>query len=232
MAIVDTTVSLTEETVEQIRRELRAVGADAWLLFNFLGHNPVASRVLGLPAMTRRHFAYIPVEGQPVAVTHRIEQQPWSTWLGETLRYSAWRELEQVLGGLLRGKKVAMEYAAEDAVPYVDIVPAGLLELIRAAGAEVVSSGDLVSAFYSRWSVEGEASHRRASQAVYEVAHAAFRRIAQVVTAAGEVTEREAPGWIKNDFARRDRARRLRRVLHPPHRALHRPRDPRLRAQH
>ena len=67
------------------------------------------------------------------------------------------------MSGLLAGKRVAMEVSARDAVPAVDVVPAGVLELVRAAGAEVVSSGDLITRFYSRWSAEGLASHRRAA---------------------------------------------------------------------
>ncbi|SOD02371.1 Xaa-Pro aminopeptidase [bacterium JGI 053] len=203
MAVIAETVSLTAETVDRVRGELRALGLDGWLLVNFRGNNPVAGGLMGLPAMTRRWFVYLPAEGTPVAVTHRIEQQPWETWIGDRRQYSSWRELERELAALLGGKKVAMEYAEADAVPYVDIVPAGVLELVRAAGARVVSSGDLVSAFYSRWTPEGEASHRRAAQVVHDVAHDAFRRIARVVKEGGRVTEWEARGWIQDDFARR-----------------------------
>ena len=49
-----------------------------------------------------------------------------------------------------RGKKrVAKEYSPGDAVPYLDRIPAGVLEMVRATGAEVVSSGELVSRFYA-----------------------------------------------------------------------------------
>jgi Xaa-Pro dipeptidase len=202
MAVIAETVSLTAETVDRVRGELRTLGLDGWLLVNFRGNNPIAGGLMGLPAMTRRWFVYLPAEGTPVAITHRIEQQPWETWLGEKRQYSSWPELDRELAALLRGKKVAMEYAAGDAVPYVDIVPAGVLELVRAAGAEVVSSGDLVSAFYSRWTPDGEASHRRAARVVHDVAHAAFRRIAAVVKDRGRVTEWDARGWIQDDFAR------------------------------
>jgi Xaa-Pro dipeptidase len=204
MAVVEETVSLSPETLELVRAELRSMGADAWLLYNFQGRNEVAGRVLGLPAMTRRYFVYLPVQGKPVALTHRIEQQPWEGWIGETRQYSSWRELEAELAALLGSKpKVAMEYAEGDAVPYVDRVPAGVIEMIRTAGAEVVSSGDLVSAFHSRWTAEGEASHRRSAQAVYEVAHDAFRRVAQVIKGGGTLTEWEVRGWIQDNFARR-----------------------------
>jgi len=204
MAVVDQTVSLTAETVERVRDEVRAHGADGWLLFNFQGSNAVASNLLGLPAMTRRWFVWLPAKGEPVAITHRIEQQPWSTWQGENWPYSSWRELESRLAQLLGGNpRVAMEYAERDAVPYVDRVPAGVIEMVRATGAKVVSSADLVSAFYARWSAEGEASHRRASRHVYETAHAAFRRIAAALREGRPVTEWETRGWIQEEFARR-----------------------------
>lgn len=204
MAVVEQTVALDAETVDRIRREVRAQGADGWLLFNFQGSNAVASNLLGLPAMTRRWFVWLPAEGAPVAITHRIEQQPWSTWVGDNWPYSSWRELESRLAQLLGGNpRVAMEYAERDAVPYIDRVPAGVIELVRATGAEVVTSADMVSAFYARWSAEGEASHRRAARHVYEVAHGAFRRIASALRNEEIVTEWEIRGWIKDEFAQR-----------------------------
>ncbi len=204
MAVTEQTVSLTSETVERIRQEVRAHGADGWLLFNFQGSNAVASNLLGLPAMTRRWFVWLPAEGAPVAITHRIEQQPWTTWVGENWPYSSWRELESRLGQLLGGNpRVAMEYAERDAVPYVDRVPAGVIEMVRATGAKVVTSADMVSAFYARWSAEGEASHRRAARLVFEVALEGFRRIARALREGRTVTEWEIRGWIKDDFARR-----------------------------
>jgi Xaa-Pro dipeptidase len=204
MAVTDRTVQLAPETVERIRAELRAAGMDGWLLSDFHGSNPVAGALLGLPPLTRRWFAWIPAEGAPVAVTHRIEQQPWEGWLGENLPYSSWPELRGCLDGLLAGSpRVAMEYAPEDAVPYVDRVPAGVVELVRAAGAEVVSSADLVSAFASRWSAAGEASHRRAARHVHETAHGAFRRIARALRAGERTTEWEVREWIRAELARR-----------------------------
>ncbi len=204
MAVTEQTVSLTAETVERIRHEVRAQGADGWLLFNFQGSNAVASNLMGLPAMTRRWFVWLPAEGEPVAITHRIEQQPWTTWIGDNWPYSSWRELESRLAQLLGGNpRVAMEYAEKDAVPYVDRVPAGVVEMVRATGAKVVSSADMVSAFYARWSAEGEASHRRASTHVYEVAHDAFRQIARALREGRSTTEWEMRSWIRDEFARR-----------------------------
>ena len=58
----------------QLAEGLDAVGADAWLLFDFHGLNPVAGRVLGLGGMgSRRLFVLLPRDGEPVAVAHKIE---------------------------------------------------------------------------------------------------------------------------------------------------------------
>jgi Xaa-Pro aminopeptidase len=201
MAVTDVTVSLSDETIDRVRGELRSRGIDGWLLFNFAGSNAVASKLLGLPALTRRYFVWLPAEGRPLAVTHRIEQQPWSTWRGDKVEYSSWRELDQRLAELLgSGPTVAMEYAEGDAVPYVDRVPAGVIEMVRAAGAKVVSSGDLVSAFYSRWTEEGEASHRRAAVVLHEVAHAGFLRAAEAVRGGERMTEWELRSWIQDQL--------------------------------
>ena len=201
MAITDQTVSLSAAQLERIQDELRSRELPSWLLYGFHNANPVASGLLGLPALTRRYFVLIPRDGEPVALTHRIEQQPWRGWIGERRIYSGWRELERELGEMLRGRQqVAMEYAADDAVPYVDHLPAGVADLVRSTGVEVVSSGDLVSAFYSRWSAEGEASHRRASEIVRDVAHAAFRHVGERLGAGESVDEWGLRQWIQEEL--------------------------------
>lgn len=204
MAVVEQTVSLQTETVERIQREIRNRGLDGWLLFDFHGQNAIAAAMLGLPAMTRRYAVLIPADGAPVALTHRIEQQPWEGWIGERRVYLAWRELEAELARMLRGRRtVAVEYSPGNAVPYVDLLPAGVLELLRACGVEPCSSAELVSAFYARWSAEGEASHRRAARAVQETAHAAFRQIAEQVRAAETPTEWSVRQWIRQQLEHR-----------------------------
>ncbi|HET7231486.1 MAG TPA: M24 family metallopeptidase [Longimicrobium sp.] len=200
MAIVAETVSLTSDTIEAVRQRADELGLDGWLLYNFRDNNPVASRLLGLPAMTRRYFVWLPVKGTPVAITHRIEQQPWSTWEGDNQPYSSWRELDTVLAQTVGGKRVAMEFAENDAVPYVDRVPAGVIDLIRAAGAQVETSADLVSAFYSAWSAEGEAGHRRAAKIVRDVAHDAFRKVADTLRSGGQTGEWEIRNWVRDQL--------------------------------
>lgn len=204
MAAVEETVSLNEETLERIRAELRAAGLDAWLLANFRGANPIANGLLGLPALSRRYFVLLPAEGPPRALTHRIEQQPWTGWIGENRVYLDWQALVDGLRALLDGTaRVAMEYSAEDAVPYVDRTPAGVLELVRSTGVEVVSSADLITAFYARWSATGLASHRRAAAVLRDTARAAFERIGAQLRAGARPDEWALKEWVRGELDRR-----------------------------
>jgi Xaa-Pro dipeptidase len=197
-------VSLSQATLEKIQAELRAQGLDGWLLYNFHGQNPVASSLLGLPAQSRRYMVLIRARGAPVALTHRIEQQPWDGWIGERRVYLAWTELRAQLYEMLSGlRDVAMEFSPDAAVPYIDIVPAGVVELVRGAGVELRTSAELVSTFYSRWSAAGEASHRRAAVIVQETARAAFARIAHEVRAGRTPTEWGISEWIRGEMERR-----------------------------
>jgi Xaa-Pro dipeptidase len=202
MAVIEERVSLSEETVARMQEELRAQGVDGWLLYNFQGLNGVASGILGLPAMSRRYFVLIPAEGRPVALTHRIEQQPWEGWIGEKRMYLSWRQLEEELASMLNGLgTVAMEYAEGDAVPYTDRVPAGVLEMVRAAGPSVVTSADLISAFYARWSEAGLEGHRRAAVILRESVHAAFDEIGRMLRAGEQPTEWGIREWIQERLA-------------------------------
>ena len=141
MAVVEEAVDLGQEKLERMQTALADLNLDGWLLYDFRGNNPVAARVLGLPAMTRRWFVLVPASGPPVAITHRIEQQPWRSWIGENRPYLSWQELEQTLRETLSGRgSIAMEYSSDDGVPYIDRMPAGVLEMVRASGVTVQSS--------------------------------------------------------------------------------------------
>ncbi len=194
---------LQPKSLPALQAALDEAGLDGWLLYDFHGLNPVAVGMLELPGMTtRRFFVYIPRSGMPVAITHAIEQGPWlgwpSAWRKE--KYSSWRALESLLSGLVSGKRVAMEYSPGDAVPYLDRVPAGVLEMVRNAGATVVTSADLVSAFYAVWSDDQRASHERASRAVSTIGQEAIRLAGSRADSAAPLTEHALQKWITERF--------------------------------
>jgi len=196
---------LTPETLPAVQKALADAGVDGWLLYDFRGTNPIAAGLLRLEGMTsRRAFAYVPTRGTPVALTHAIEQGPWrrwpSTWSREV--YSSWRSLEEFLARHIAGKKVAMEYSAGDAVPYLDRVPAGVIDMVRAAGATVESSGELVTRFYAVWDADHIATHVRAAEVIADIAREALALAGERARGAEPLAEHEVKAWILDRFRR------------------------------
>ena len=197
---------LTPATLPDLQRAIAEAALDGWLLFDFQGCNPIASGLLGLKGMvTRRIFVWIPRAGAPTALGHAIEPGPWRTWPAEWRRstYSSWRELEGSVADMVTGKRIAMEYSAGDAVPYLDRVPAGVLEMVRASGArEVVSSGALVTRFVAAWTGAHVASHRRAAGIIRQIALDACALAGERARTPRPIAEHELMAWILERFER------------------------------
>ena len=176
--------------IAPVQAALRDLELDGWLLYDFHGINPVAARLLGLGKTTRRGFALIPAEGEPVALIHAIEASSWRHWSFEKRIYSGWRELESELQRLLEGRsRLAAEVSPGGAVPTLDYVPAGLASVLLEMGLELSSSGDLVSRFHSAWTPQQLADHRRAAQIVADVARGTFERAATAVREGAPTSE-------------------------------------------
>jgi Xaa-Pro dipeptidase len=195
--------SWLREQLNEIQDGLREVGLDGWLLYDLHARNPVADRLLGVGDLTRRYFVLVPVAGEPTAVMHGIETAPWDAWPWRKETYVGWRALDEQLSRLLEGARVATEFAPRGAVPAVDLIPAGVAELLRSAGADLVSSADLITRFYARWTEEGLASHRRAAQVLAAVARDTFRRAADAVAAGSPEREGVLYRWILDQLTER-----------------------------
>ena len=197
---------LNPETLPDIQRAIADAGLDGWLLFDFQGCNPIVGGMLGLKGMiSRRIFIWIPREGVPHALGHAIEPGPWETWpIGWTKgSYSSWKSLESSIAEMVRDKRIAMEYSAGDAVPYLDRVPAGVIEMVRAAGAtSIESSGELVTQFNATWSRENIASHVRAAEVIATIANAAFMIAGEKARTSKPITEFDLMTWMQERFER------------------------------
>jgi Xaa-Pro dipeptidase len=192
----------------EVRQALVEMEIDGWLLFDFHGLNPVAGRVLDLTGMnTRRLFVLLPREGEPIAVAHKIELQGLAKFPGRVVPYARWSELHAALGSLVNGRTLAMEISPEDAVPYLDRVPFGVVELLRGLGATLVPSGSLVSRFAARWSRSELEDHRAAAEILAGVArttlmgvvHRAHESITESSLQGEVVTALEAAGLVMDD---------------------------------
>ena len=145
---------LSREKIARIQSVLREVGIDAWVLYNFRDLNGIACRLLGLDQgvhQTRRWVAVIPAEGECRGLVHAIEPHLSGYIPGTVSSYSSLADFREGLSRLLSGfKSVAMEYSPENAIPVVSRVDAGTIELVRSAGVDVRSSGELIARIESR----------------------------------------------------------------------------------
>ena len=143
----------------------------------------------------------VPAQGEPHKLVHRIEPRALDHLPGAAQSYLRWQELESGVAALLTGaRRVAMEYVARNANPYVSRVDAGTVELVRSCGVEVVPSGDLVQIFEACWDDEQWAMHLEAARHTRSAYDVAFAFIAERVRTAGSVRETEVQKRILDHF--------------------------------
>jgi Xaa-Pro aminopeptidase len=191
-----------------LQKTLRELDLDGWLLYDFQGQNPTALNALGLAGhmLTRRWCYLVPREGEPTVLVHAIELGSFpKEVVGERRSYTSWTSFQGELARLLsrlRGRRLAMEYYPNGAIPYLSRVDAGTLELVRGMGAEVVSSAELVQRFLCRWSKHQLASHVRALRAIDAAKDAAFEQIGLALRRGIEVTESSIQRFLLAEFSR------------------------------
>ena len=189
--------------IPSMQSDLRAAKLDGWLFYDFRGRDPIAQRILELPEgmRTRRWFYFVPAKGRPKKLVHKIETQSLAALPGETLYYAGQDELRRNVGKILgRAKNVAMQYSPKNAIPYVAMVDAGTIELVRGSGVKVVSSADLVQKYEACWSDEQLESHRSAGAAIDRIVREAFQHAAKNVREKRTITEYELKVWILSEF--------------------------------
>ena len=189
--------------LDEIQAFLKENRIDAWLLYDFRGMNLIAQRVAEMTerGITRRWFCYVPSQGKPVWLVHRIERSHFSDVLGAVKTYTSWRELHHEMKNLLpNGSRVAMEYSPYATIPYVSRVDAGTLEWIQSYGVEVVSSADLVQLIEARWTAVQLAGHRESARLILEAKDLAFAWIGDQVRAGNSVTEYDVQRFLMERF--------------------------------
>jgi len=188
-----------------IQSALRERSIDAWLFYDHHHRDPIAYRVLGLPAslmVTRRWFYLIPAQGEPSKLVHKIEAGHLDSLPGAKSVYSGWQELFAQLKTFLGNHKtIAMQYSPNNLVFTVSLVDAGTIELVRSMGKTVVSAADLIAQFESTWTEEQIQTHFAARDAVDSITAAAFPEIGRRVRNGG-TTEHAMQQWFMEAFRR------------------------------
>lgn len=172
-----------EVKLKEIRSDLIKQDIQGWLLYDYRRSNPLAYTLLGIPAdkmVTRRFFYWIPQIGEPIKIVPLIEPYTLDHLPGLKWTYKGWQDLERLIFSIaVENKKIAMEYSPYNALPNVSKVDAGTVELVQRAGAQVVSSANLLQRYTSIWTSEQLQSHLVAAQVLENVVDCTWAFIEQ-----------------------------------------------------
>ena len=167
-----------------IQSALREAAVDGWLFCDF------------------HWFYWVPADGRPVRLAHRVEPRRLDAVPGDLEYYTAWTELHEQLKAILGPpRKIAMQYSPLNNIPYVSVVDAGTVDLVRSFGHEVVSSADLVQRFEAVMDEAGLASHRAAGEIVQAIKDEAFARLGDALRDGKAITENDVKDFILERFA-------------------------------
>lgn len=190
--------------IKEIQAALKAEQLDGWLFFDHHRRDPLAYRILDLEhdlQPTRRWYYFIPASGEPRGIVHQIEPHMLDQLPGEKTRYSRWLEQTQCVTGLLGGAhRIAMQFSPNCSIPYVAMVDAGTVDLVRSAGVEVMSSANLVQLFEARWSDAQLKSHMEAGRLMDQLRAGAFEFIRTRRRDGVSVTELDVRSHLLNGF--------------------------------
>ena len=178
--------------ISEVQEQLRKTNIDGWLLYDFQGLNPIAKKLLGLTGhlLTRRWYYWVPKQGPPAILCHRIEQHSFSALTGRPYIFKSWAEMHEGLQVILQGHEtVAMEYSPQCSIPYVSRIDAGTVETIKDLGKKVVSSANLVQYFEARWSDEQFQMHQEASRLLLQILFDGFREVSHAIKRGRNITE-------------------------------------------
>ena len=192
------------DRIPEIQQALVEADLDGWLFAVFQHNDPVSLELLGIPEdhlVTRRCYYLIPAAGEPRKLTHRLEPTMLDHLAGTNSHYLTWRQHREGLAELVAGRtRLAAQYSPDNALPSVSRLDAGTAELLRAAGAEPVSSAELVQRFAAVWSPEQLETHRRANRHLHAIVRQAFDLVAGKLRGGEEIVEHAVQQYILGRF--------------------------------
>ncbi len=196
------------QRIKDVQSHLKAEKIDGWLLFDFHAQNSLARNFLNIDSnrlITRRFFYWIPAQGEPVQLLHKIESHVLEGLPGKKKIYLKWQEMESSLGDLLKGSRtVAMEYSPRNAIPYLSQVDAGVIDLVRSYGVEVVSSGNFLQYYTCVLDQSQVESHLEAASFLDRTAGKTWEWIALHLRGDKKITEYDVRMFIVEEFRRKN----------------------------
>lgn len=190
--------------LDQIQAAIREEELDGWLFFDHHRRDPLAYRVLEFTPgsmVSRRWYYFIPAQGDPRRLVHKIEAHTLDELPGAQTEYAEWNEMVDCVRKILGGaKRIAMQYSPNCSIPYVAMVDAGTIELVRSLGVEIVTSANLIQRFEAKWTAAQLETHLEAGRRIDGVRAAAFAKIGESQRAGARVTEWDIKQFILDRY--------------------------------
>jgi Xaa-Pro aminopeptidase len=194
--------------LEEIQNALQERNIDGWLFYDFHNRDLLAYRILGLDPTklsSRRWYYYIPANGEPVKLVSAVERTKLDSLPGRKKIYLSWEQQQAFLNDMLgTPQKIAMQYSPGNNVPYISIVDAGTMEVIKGFGHEIITSADLVQMFEAIIDEEGYKSHLEAGKIIDRIRFNAFKLVESSINASKKITEFEVAQFIMDSFKKND----------------------------
>ena len=193
------------ERIPAIQSALAEAGLDGWFFACFQQNDPIGLDLLGLAGegklVTRRCYYLVPRQGEPRKLVHGLEPAMLDHLPGAKATYLTWQKHREELAKLVAGfRRLAAQYSPENQLPSVSRLDAGTAELLRGAGAELVSAADLAQRFAATWSEEQLAGHRRANVHLHRIVLEAFHRVSAALRRGDQIDEYAVQRFILDAF--------------------------------
>ena len=190
---------------------MQSSGISGWLIRDYRYTNPAFTQVMGeqVEHLTRPVWMAIPASSDPKIIVHSVDAGRFPEGSPQMEVYRNRKEMRELLEDFIfslaksgaHSPKIAMEYSPLCELPRVSRTDAGSVDLVKAIGAEVVSSGDLLQYAAERWTPTQLQSHRIAAAALTEIVQEAFKFVGQNI--GWQLTEHDIAEFIRGQFARK-----------------------------
>lgn len=193
--------------IKSIQSELKKAKIDGWLFYDFHNRDSLAYKILGLENKhtTRRWYYFIPVTGEPKKLVSAVEATKLDSLPGKKFVYLPYEEQHKLLKKILgNSRTIAMQYSPKNNIPYVSLVDAGTIELVKSLGYKVVSSANLISIFEALVDEKGYQLHKEAQRDIDEILKIAFKKIRDAINSNQKLSEYELQQFIMERFRERN----------------------------
>lgn len=196
------------------RESVAEEGLGGWLFCNQFHKDPIADRVLGIPAdrhNSRPWLYLLRPEGPPLKLVHSIEAGLLDHLPGDRRVYESRARFEAQLREMAAlvaaradgkqtegGREVGCQFSEE--LPSLSYLDHGMAGLLQRCGFRLRSSAALVQRLLGVLSPAGIASHERAAAGLYRIVAAVWKRLGECLREGEQLGEGAVRDWILDLF--------------------------------